>query len=362
MKSLLPTIAATFLAITSAQAVQSMGPGPYGYGYGYGYAPQGYRMPAYAMPRYYGYPPAGTAQPIYYPGPRYPYYGAPATAPVRQPATVREQAPPEPPAAQPAVGESTRTQARDDLETLLHYRLDGASVPRIEIPRLPANYGKADDPEQRKAMFLRMLLPLVLMENESLARTRHRMLSLLKNVESGAALSNNQKGWLRSLAGKYRVADDPITDPGARRMLRRRVDVLPVSLALAQAANESAWGKSRFAREGSNLFGIWTYDESEGMVPRKRTTGKKHLVRKFDSLRESVRFYMHTLNSHPAYDKLRDIRSRQRAQGLPLKGEALANGLEKYSARGEEYVRLIRGIIEHNDLGSLEGVKLADAG
>ena len=158
---------------------------------------------------------------------------------------------------------------------------------------------------------------------------------------------------LRHLARRYRVSGDPVKDPRARDALLRRVDVIPVSLVLAQAANESAWGTSRFAREGNNLFGIWTWDESKGIVPKKRAPGHRHLVRRFDSIQESVRYYLHNLNSHPAYTQLRILRAHAREQGRPLRGSELAAGLTRYSARGEEYVRLIRQLIQRYDLASL---------
>jgi Bax protein len=123
-----------------------------------------------------------------------------------------------------------------------------------------------------------------------------------------------------------------------------------VELALAQAANESAWGKSRFAREAQNLFGVWTYDESKGIVPKKRAKGARHLVRKYESMEESIAHYITLLNSHPAYEPLRVIRLEQRTQGNYPDGYAMARGLIKYSAKGEQYVAIIRSMINKNKL------------
>ena len=138
---------------------------------------------------------------------------------------------------------------------------------------------------------------------------------------------------------------DPLTSKAARDELLGKIDIIPSSLALAQAANESAWGQSRFAQEANNLFGIWTYDKDKGLVPRNREQGKKHLVRIFDDVGESVRYYMHTLNSHPAYAGLREIREDLRASGLAIDGHKLAVGLEKYTAKGQQYIDLIQGLI-----------------
>ena len=205
-----------------------------------------------------------------------------------------------------------------------------------------------------KSAFVERLLPLIETENRRLLRLRGRLVQHFAKLERGQSPTAEEREHIDELATAYRVDGDPLEDADARSALLERVDALPVSLALAQAANESAWGKSRFAREGNNLFGIWTYDETKGMVPRKRAAGKRHLVRRFDTEAESVRYYMHTLNSHPAYAELRALRAGQRAKGQPLDGEQLAGGLERYSAKGEEYVRLIQAMIRRFDLATYD--------
>ena len=250
-------------------------------------------------------------------------------------------------------------QSLKDLVDILNYPLDeGTGVPRVEISRLPEVYKEIEDTKYRKAMFLRILLPLVLLENEALEKTRNRMNTLLENIEQGKALSLVQLADLKSISKKYNIKGSPLTNPEVRKMLRKRVDIVPPSLALAQAANESGWGNSRFAMEASNLFGIWTYNEKDGVVPDRRDSGKKHLVRKFDSLRDSVRVYMHTLNTHLAYAELREIRSQMKKVGVDLNGIAIAEGLKKYSILGEEYVRLIQEIIATNNLENLNLARL----
>lgn len=254
-------------------------------------------------------------------------------------------------------------------------RFDRGQLPRHTVPRderaapaisrdveTPTNLAPAPGTEgdagaaanaSRTAFFDR-LMPLIEAENRRLRALRRDTRRRLEGLAGGRKADEAERATLAALAQAYRVDGDVLTDADARRELLRKVDEVPASLALAQAANESAWGTSRFAREGNNLFGIWTFDESKGIVPLKRSPGKKHLVRRFDSEAESIRYYMHTLNSHPAYKGLRTTRARMRADGSGLDGHALADGLEAYSAKGDEYVRLIRQIIERYDLAAFD--------
>src|SRR5690606_13043522 len=122
----------------------------------------------------------------------------------------------------------------------------------------------------------------------------------------------------------------------------------------------SGWGRSRFAREANNLFGMWTWDERQGIRPKERAKNARYFVRVFDSLRASVGNYLHTINIGPAYEELRELRAGQRARGEPLDALALAAGLGNYSARGEKYVEEIRAIIKYNGLHELPPLRLAD--
>ena len=223
------------------------------------------------------------------------------------------------------------------------------SAPAAKAPP-PESDGTTDS----KAAFLARLRPLVEAENRRLRRLRSELGDLLAVLGHGGELDAEQRKRVKTLATRYRIDGDPLTQAAARSALLEKIDEVPVSLALAQAANESAWGTSRFAREGNNLFGIWTYDESKGMVPRRRAAGKKHLVRRFDSVAASMRYYLFTLNSHPAYAELRAIRARLRTAGSPLDGIALAAGLTRYSAKGGEYVRRIQAMIRRFDLAAFD--------
>jgi len=203
-------------------------------------------------------------------------------------------------------------------------------------------------PEDKKTRFTEWLLPYILQENQRLLETRQSLWRLISYLDAGYRLELDAALWLERLAQKYKLDSDPISDPKARIELLKRVDAIPPSLALAQAAIESAWGQSRFTRVANNLFGIWTYDPARGVLPQNRESGKKHFVRKFADAGESLRYYMHLLNTQPAYGQLRELRYQQRLRGEALSGVLLAEGLERYSARGKDYVTLIRNMIRQN--------------
>ena len=198
------------------------------------------------------------------------------------------------------------------------------------------------------------MLPYIEQENRRLSRLRQSVASLLDKLEGNVAINSSERQQINKLARRYRVNGNPLENAQARAELLRKVDIIPASMALAQAANESAWGQSRFALQANNLFGIWTYDQDKGLKPLNREAGKTHLVRIFDDYGESVRYYMHNLNSHPAYRDLREIREQLRASGQRIDGHKLAAGLEKYSAKGQVYIDLIRSLIRQNQWARLD--------
>ena len=239
----------------------------------------------------------------------------------------------------------------------------GAVVPVVPEPAEPERepevppQARADIPDlqevtrvsERKQRFFDFLRPVVIAENERLAARRERVLRLLDTLEGGGTLAERDRGWLDTMAQRYRVkTQDPLS---RARRLARKVDVIPVSLALAQAALESAWGTSRFAQQGNNLFGEWCFTEGCGIVPKRRPAKATYEVEAFPDVGASVRSYMHNLNSHPAYRPLRDLRAQARAQGREPAGAALADGLVNYAAIGQQYVEHIRGVIRRNGLG-----------
>ena len=205
--------------------------------------------------------------------------------------------------------------------------------------------------EAKKTNFFGFLRPIVRAENRKLRREHERLKALGDALADGGEVAPEQWAWVRRKAKAYRVDLTRHDRAEVAGILARRVDVIPASLVLAQAAKESAWGTSRFAREGNNLFGEWCFTQGCGLVPGKRQPGKSHEVETFDTVRASVASYLHNLNSHPKYQELRTIRARLRRQGKAITGFALAQGLEHYSARGQEYVAEVRALIRHNDLG-----------
>lgn len=214
---------------------------------------------------------------------------------------------------------------------------------------LPA-FESIEDAGQRKSAFFRHLLPVVEAENRRLEDLRREVASLADRRAAGRPLNRHETRLLRALAERYR---SPLSDPlaaGFFGSLLARADQVPASLVLAQAAMESGWGGSRFAREGLNLFGHWCEVPGCGMVPAQRPEGASYEVARFDSVRESVRKYMHNLNSHRAYRDFRARRAELRRRGERLSGPALARTLTSYSERGREYIDDIRALIAANDL------------
>ena len=223
----------------------------------------------------------------------------------------------------------------------------GGIIPAIELTTLPPDLAQVTDVKKKKALFFRALLPIVLAENEKVAELRRHIQQLLK--KGVTQLDAAERRWLETIAQQHKVKGD-ITDAQWQRKLLRRVDVVPPALVLAQAANESAWGTSRFARQGNNLFGQWTYRQSEGIVPLGRPEGETYAVRAFTSIDASVRGYIQNINSNAAYAELRRLRQQMRDNGEALDSHVLATGLMAYSARGEEYIAELQAMMRSNRL------------
>ena len=196
----------------------------------------------------------------------------------------------------------------------------------------------------------------MLQVNEQILEDRTR-LKHLKTAQQQGPLSALDRLWLAVMAERYG------TKRGNIDAVLKRHDVVPPSLALAQAATESAWGSSRFVREGNAMFGEWTFSpEHLGLVPAGRDLGKTHRVRAFTSLYESIDSYVTNLNKHRAYKEYRVMRSAMRDQGQPLDGMRLAGTLHRYSERGADYVNELRAIISSNDLRLVDDAQLSPDG
>ena len=227
------------------------------------------------------------------------------------------------------------------------YSLPGASQAFTENSTIP-DFSTYTDTKQKKSDFFSFLLPRVIKSNEKILTERAFLTGL--NINSVLSKSDNKK--MYQLADKYNVKDTESKTVYSE--LLKRIDIVPPSLVLAQAANESAWGTSRFARKANNLFGQWCYVKGCGIIPLKRGSNEKHEVAKFRSIQGSITSYMLNLNTQFSYEDLRSIRQEMRESNKTITGYKLANGLLKYSTRREAYVHEIQSMIKFNGLSQYD--------
>jgi len=201
--------------------------------------------------------------------------------------------------------------------------------------------------KKAQAYFFNFLEKKIAIENSKILKERDFILSL----DGKKDLSETSKEYkeLERLQKKYKVKN--IYD---YKTFLIRVDMIPPSLAIAQAATESAWGRSRFIKQANNIFGHWTYDKKIGMVPLKREPGKKHMVRIFPTLEASIAVYMRNLNRTGAYKSFRANRAKMRNSGNYINGYILSEDMTKYSAIGYEYVKILKSIIKRHKLTNLD--------
>ncbi len=250
-----------------------------------------------------------------------------------------------------------------DLFHARDYRIEGVrsgekTVPRVVLTDLPTGMTALESPDDRKALFVKTLLPLILMTNERIEKDRDRLLRLHALKQSGESLAPQDRLWLAELAVQYGMAVEGEVNT---RSLLQRVDVVPASLALAQAAEESGWGTSRIAQKGNALFGEQTWKpEDAGIAPRNRRQGDTYRFRAFDDPKGSVESYIRNLNTHRAYAQFRQMRASLHAKDKPIEGLTLANALVSYSERGDDYIRTIRSLIRVNNLSDFDRAVLTD--
>ncbi|MBN33966.1 MAG: hypothetical protein CMM46_04170 [Rhodospirillaceae bacterium] len=237
--------------------------------------------------------------------------------------------------------------------TVSEVREEDALVPRVFAAALPADMAEISQTTEKKRIFIKVMLPLVLDANEHIMDDRAQLLYLKTLIDIDQPIETEDRIWLEDLAALYYVDDNDLDE------LLRRVDVIPASLALAQSALESGWGTSRFAHEGNAVFGQRSWNEDEGIVPEARPAGEGHVVKAFDGLRDSVLAYLVNLNRHPAYEHLRQLRVDLHAQELAIDGWTLAGGLDDY-AEHPGYVDLVRSVIRQNKLTDFDDARLAD--
>ena len=205
------------------------------------------------------------------------------------------------------------------------------------------------DVQTKKQEFFNYMLPMVRHANNRILNDRSLLLAIRNDLRSGVTINPDAVQFVGELARVYRVKSREHL-PSIVDVLLIRVDVVPESLVLAQSANESGWGTSRFAREANNLFGVWCFTRGCGVTPLSRDDGLTHEVARYDCVQDSVNAYIHTINTNGAYLGLRQIRATSRDGEQYISGLALAEGLKKYSSRGIDYVREIQQLIRVNNL------------
>ena len=220
-------------------------------------------------------------------------------------------------------------------------------VKPITIDVLPSEIKSIENTKKRKELFIQIVLPLILEENKKIKLERKTLFSILNKNSN----SEEERNWLRSKFKQYGVVNNDLTT------LKIRMDEIPVSLAIAQAAKETGWGTSRFAQQGNALFGQWTY-HGKGIKPAGADVDDKHKVMKFKILKASVRAYQRNLNTHRSYKKFRKVRAIQRDVYGSLNSLELANYLDKYAETGIEYTKILKQIIEQNKLTDFDDAKI----
>lgn len=201
--------------------------------------------------------------------------------------------------------------------------------------------------KEKKEAFFSYMLPLI--DKKNLDIRKERQFLLFMREKQDTAFSSNERRKIKKLGTKYGLGELDIETDGLSQLLNR-VDEIPVSMVLAQAAIESAWGTSRFARDANNLFGQWCYEKGCGLVPLRRNPGSKHEVKKFDSVEDAIEEYLHNLNTNNAYNYLREVRKNLRHNNQILSGNKLAEGLLNYSEMREKYIEEVRAVIRINKL------------
>ena len=243
------------------------------------------------------------------------------------------------------------TSEIDSLFKEVNYNLNDVRVTKlvkpVDIGLLPNEIKKISNTKKRKDMFIKIVLPLIVKENTKIRIDRKRLFTILgKNSNTDI-----ERKWLEKKYKQYGVRQNDLST------LKIRMDEIPVSLAIAQAAKETGWGTSRFALKGNALFGQWTWS-GEGLKPKNAEEGKDHKVMKFHSLRLSVRAYLRNLNTHSSYKNLRKARTDLRNQNKALDSLILSKHLDKYAETGNQYIDVLKKIIEQNNLKDFDEARL----
>lgn len=274
-----------------------------------------------------------------------------------------------PPVAVEGSEPNIRPLPADDVDSLAkavnaewQKRRSPDEVPSAAPLRFPSGLASME-PAEKKDLFFRSLLPHVLQVNQTIRERRAALESLAYFMDKGQQPTEVDRVFVGLMVSRYMTKgeledwkDAPIRVQIDE--LLRRVDEVPPSLVLAQAALESAWGSSRFAIEGNNLFGVWVYNAAKGMIPKDRAEGQTHAVAKYDDISEAVETYFSKLNTLWAYEDFREIRAKMRQDEGKLDSGRLAEGLVQYSVRAEDYVQDVQNLIRDNRLMRYDGAQL----
>ena len=242
---------------------------------------------------------------------------------------------------------STLKQLFEDTKYNLNDVRKNKVVKPVLIALLPNEIKNIESSKKRKQLFIQIVLPLILEENERIKLDRKRLFVILNKNNN----TESEKKWLKNKFKQYGVVNRDLTT------LKIRIDEIPVSLAIAQAAKETGWGTSRFALEGNALFGQWTWN-GDGIKPAGVDDQAKHKIMRFHVLQASVRAYQRNLNTHSSYKEFRKARAIQRDNEGELNSLELVNYLDKYAETGKEYTRILKIIIQQNSLQDFDDAKL----
>ena len=234
-----------------------------------------------------------------------------------------------------------------DLEYTLERVRNGQQVKPIYFTKLPKDLKALGDTRKKKEVFIQIVLPLILAENEKIIEDREKLFKILEKSFN----SIGERVWLKRRFKEYKIDDSDLAE------LKTRMDIIPVSLAIAQAAIESGWGTSRFALEGNALFGQWTWGK-KGIEPKDKDANKKFKILNFQILRASVRAYKNNLNTNNSYREFREARALLRQNDEKITGLKLAKHLFRYAATGREYTLSLEKSIKMNSLNDFDEAKL----
>ena len=220
-------------------------------------------------------------------------------------------------------------------------------VKPISLTLLPNEIKKIENSQKRKDLFIQIILPLIIKENNYIKSDRMKLFRILNKSKN----TKLEKKWLANKFKQYGVVNNDLST------LKIRMDEVPISMTIAQAAKETGWGTSRFALEGNALFGQWTWS-GKGLRPKGADSDSTHKVMKFKVLQASVKAYQRNLNTHSSYKAFRSARAELRDEGKKLDSLILSNYLDKYAETGKEYVKILQKIIKQNDLTDFDDAKL----